>query len=346
MLDLIYHSFGHTITIVVFVLSMMLLIEYLTVQTQDKIFTKIKKNNVSQILLAALLGVIPGCLGTFIAVSLYTHKIIKFPALVTVLIATSGDEAFVMFGEIPKQALFLNLILFVVSILIGFILLLFFKDKTYMKLNENMLHSHKTPDCSCFDKKMFIKDWQNLSFERALLVGFTTLILLFFLVKLMNGESSFEVITFIVVLLFTLFVVTTVPEHFLKEHFWKHVLKKHFLRIFLWVLGTILFIDIILPYLNISQQSFAPIAEKYFFLILLIAVAVGIIPESGPNLVFIFLFSQGYIPMSILMANSVSQDGHGSLPLLAESRKSFFIAKSINVIVGLLVGIAGFIFNF
>lgn len=346
MFNSIVHSFVHSITIVVFVLSMMLLIEYLTVRTHNSFLTKIKTNNVSQILLAALLGVIPGCLGTFFAVSLYSHKIIKFPALVTVLIATSGDEAFVMLGEIPKQALLLNLILFVVSILIGLILLLFFKDKTYMKLDENMLHSHNVPDCVCFDKKQFIKDWKNLSFERALLVGFTTLAWLFFIVKLVNGEVSFEVVTFNVVLALTLFIIITVPEHFLKEHFWKHVLKKHFLRIFLWVFGTILFIEILLPYLNISQQSFAPIAEKYFFLILLIAVSVGIIPESGPNLVFIFLFSQGYIPMSILMANSVSQDGHGSLPLLAESRKSFFIAKGINVLVGLLVGIAGFIFNF
>ncbi|MCK5368493.1 MAG: hypothetical protein KAQ62_08065, partial [Cyclobacteriaceae bacterium] len=79
---------------------------------------------------------------------------------------------------------------------------------------------------------------------------------------------------------------------------------------------------------------------------LIVAVLVGIIPESGPHLIFVTLFAQGTIPISILLASSVSQDGHGMLPLLAESKKGFFAVKLVNIIVALLTGIIGYLLGF
>jgi len=71
---------------------------------------------------------------------------------------------------------------------------------------------------------------------------------------------------------------------------------------------------------------------------------VGIIPESGPHIIFITLYAQGIIPFGTLLANSIVQDGHGALPLLAESRKAFIKMKLINLTVGLVAGLAYFIF--
>ena len=286
-------------------------------------------------------------LGNFFAVSLYSHKVINFPALVTVLIATSGDEAFVMLGEIPREALLLNLILFIVAIAVGFILTLFMKDKNYTVLENNMLHKHDMPQCFCFSRSQLKKDWSNLSFERSLLLFFISLILAFIIYTgIKSNEWGFENITMIIILFIVLFIVITVPEHFLSEHLWKHTIKKHLLKIFLWTLGAILIINLFLPFFNITQEAFEPIAQNYYLLILLVALLVGIIPESGPNMVFIFLFAQGFIPLSILMANSIVQDGHGSLPLLAESRKSFFYSKGINLFIGLIAGIVGYFVGF
>jgi len=76
-----------------------------------------------------------------------------------------------------------------------------------------------------------------------------------------------------------------------------------------------------------------------------VALLVGLIPESGPHMVFISLFMAGTIPFSILLANSIVQDGHGGLPLLAESKRSFLYMKIINIIVGLIVGIIGIYFG-
>ena len=71
---------------------------------------------------------------------------------------------------------------------------------------------------------------------------------------------------------------------------------------------------------------------------MLIAGLLGMIPESGPHMVFVTLFAGGYLPFGILLASSIVQDGHGALPLLAESQKSFILAKVINLVIGLAVG--------
>ena len=75
-------------------------------------------------------------------------------------------------------------------------------------------------------------------------------------------------------------------------------------------------------------------------LMILLAALVGIIPESGPHLVFVTLYASGIVPLPVLLASCISQDGHASLPLLAESKKDFLLAKSVNLIVAIAVGFA------
>jgi len=77
-----------------------------------------------------------------------------------------------------------------------------------------------------------------------------------------------------------------------------------------------------------------------------LAILIGIIPESGPHIVFISLFINGTIPFSILLANSIVQEGHAGLPLLAESKRGFLWMKAISVTVGLIVGLLGYFAGF
>ncbi len=81
-------------------------------------------------------------------------------------------------------------------------------------------------------------------------------------------------------------------------------------------------------------------------LVLLLAVAIGVIPESGPHLIFVTLFAAGTIPFSILLASSISQDGHGMLLLFAESKRSFLSVKIVNIIVAFVVGGMGYLIGY
>jgi hypothetical protein len=148
-------------------------------------------------------------------------------------------------------------------------------------------------------------------------------------------------ILFLFVALCAFAMALATDEHFLKEHIVKHVVYRHLLRVFLWTFGSLLFIYILGLFVKYDEWM----SENQFFM-LLIALTIGIIPESGPHIVFISLFIQGNIPFSILLANSIVQNGHSGLPLLAESKKSFVKIKLIGIAIGLIVGIAGFWIGF
>jgi hypothetical protein len=79
---------------------------------------------------------------------------------------------------------------------------------------------------------------------------------------------------------------------------------------------------------------------------LVLALLIGIIPQSGPHIIFVTLFASGAIPFSVLMANSIVQDGHGAIPLLAESPRSFITMKAIKLGIGIIAGSAGLILGF
>lgn len=328
----------HTIMITGFVLVMMLVMEYITVQTHGNWTKPLQRSTWLQIILAALLGILPGCLGAFVAVSLYAHQIFNFAALVTVMIATSGDEAFVMFSMIPGKAFMIMGVLLGVSIITGLILNAFMKNKTLMVLPDNYLKVHDRPTCVCFKKAFIVPQLKDITFQRALLLTIGVIFLVFLLTGGIGPPVwNWKRVVFLIVALIALFIVTTVPDHFIDEHLWEHIIKKHLPRIFLWTFGAFLVIHYIENFLDIKQWI-----QDNYLVMLAVALLVGLIPESGPHIVFITLFVGGHIPLSILLANSISQDGHGSIPLLAESRRSFLAMKGVNMGIGLIVGLGSY----
>jgi hypothetical protein len=131
-----------------------------------------------------------------------------------------------------------------------------------------------------------------------------------------------------------LIVLIFASDHFVEDHLWNHVVKKHLPTIFAWTFGVLLVLGIGLQYVDIDKW----ISDNTVLMILL-ATAIGIIPESGPHMIFVTLFAAGVVPLPVLLASSISQDGHASIPLLAESKKSFLWAKLINCAVAIAAGL-------
>ena len=340
-LSAIFQIFTKTIMITGFVLMMMLVIDYLNVQTKGVWNKKLQEKPFLQIIFAAFLGIIPGCLGAFTVVSLFTHRVIGFAALVTAMISTFGDEAFVMFAMMPEKAFLLSLIVFVIAIVTGLLILLFSKFLSRNKESAFGFEYHdKEEKCNCFPKGKLVEQLKTMGLERTLLILGLLLFTFFIAIGRLGGTQwDWKRITFLIGGLSVLFIAFTVPEHFIKEHLWGHVIKKHLPRIFLWTFGAFVLIHLLETQLDVEQWI-----SNNVLLMLLIAVLIGIIPESGPHLIFLTLFVNGSIPFSILIASSIVQDGHGALPLLAESRKSFIYMKAINIVVGFAVGFIGLSF--
>jgi len=346
-------------TITLFVLSMMLIIEYFNVFSKGVWGNKLKTSTWKQILLAAVLGAIPGCLGAYTAVSLYIHNVIGTAALATAMIATSGDEAFFMFSIIPDKALLLTVVIFFIAIASGFIVSIFIKkeDKIINYPDKHLEVHNNEVDCFCYKPKDIISNFKNITTLRIVLIAVLGGALAFILFVAGHGhDEHIELlampnmehahpewirITFIIVMSISLIMIITVNDHFITDHIKNHIIKKHFIRIFLWTFFTLLILHFVNQYIDIEK-----IIGDNIYVVLIVAVLIGIIPESGPHLFFLLLFASGSLPFSILLANSIVQDGHGSLPLLAETRKGFFIIKAINIAVGLIVGLIGILVGF
>lgn len=359
-----------TLIITTFVMGMMMVIEYVNIQTRGMWSERIQHSPFMQIILGSLMGIIPGCLGSYTMVSLYVHRVVMFPALVATMIATSGDEAFLMFSIIPGTALKLNIILFLVAIVAGFIIHFTVKNRFIgLKGHVELPLHERDEECAPVRPSTLVENFKNISFTRALLIaGILGLLFMLFtgiidgshhLNTLMGGETEIHShshaghdhshdhghdhseadwirISLIGLFVILLFIVSIAQEHFLHEHIWHHIIKKHFYKIFLWTLGVLIAIYFVNQYVNLSGWITANL-----WIVLGLALLIGIIPESGPHYIFVMLFAQGALPFSILLASSIVQDGHGTLPLLAESQKSFVAVKIANMLVAFIVGGAG-----
>ena len=383
------------------VVVMMMMIESLNIESKGIFFKGLRKTKVGQVVIASLLGSIPGCMGGFATVSLYTHRMLSFGALVAMMIASSGDEAFVMLAMIPDQALILFAVLFVLAIVVGII-----TDKVYDRIHAKKcgLHDHEEcgvkTDCGGYEihehekhenehkKRHF--GWKRIS----MLVG-----LALFIAALGTGrlghdhsahaghdhaamtcddhnhghshdhchidngchiddgrhiddnchfdqakrvEKSIDLLNedwmnvlFAGLSVIMLVVLIFASDHFVEGHLWNHIIRKHLPTIFAWTSGVLLVLGILMHYIDINDW----ISDNTALMILL-ATLIGIIPESGPHMIFVTLFAAGVVPFPVLLASSISQDGHAGIPLLAESKKSFAWAKLINCLVALAAGYA------
>jgi hypothetical protein len=152
-------------------------------------------------------------------------------------------------------------------------------------------------------------------------------------------------VTLLVLGLVSLFIVSTVPDHFLEEHLWRHIARKHVPRIFAWTLGALVVIFIITGPLEKESFHEGIIGPEARWVALVLACLVGLIPESGPHLVFVLAYAHGAIPLGVLLASCIVQDGHGMLPVLADSRRVFLGIKALKLVLGLVVGGAALLMN-
>ena len=140
----------NSILITGLVLIMMLMIEYFNIHSHGKWFKRIQDSKIKQIFLGSLLGLVPGCIGGFATVSLYTHRLLSIGALVAMMISSSGDEAFVIMAMMPKEAVVLFAILFAISIITGLVTdyIIFRKPQNDLcpddfEIHDTDTHSHE-----------------------------------------------------------------------------------------------------------------------------------------------------------------------------------------------------------
>lgn len=326
----------------IFVFTMMLIIDYFNVFTKGKMQEAVRGGMLRQYIVASFLGSTPGCLGAFMNVSFYVHGLISFGAIVGGMIATSGDEAFVMLTLFPQDAVLLFGLLFILGIAAAWLsdkVAFFLKIVPCQECTLQKVHyGEETP---CF-KPAVLKQFPRFSLPRNIILIFLILALLLTGLGIIGPQIwNWERVTLFLLLVVTIFIVSTVSDHYLKEHIWTHLIRKHIWKIFLWTFFALLIMEISFQYWNL--EGF--VTENMGW-ILLISALIGIIPEAGPHIVFVMMYSSGLIPFSILLTSSIVQDGHGMLPLLSYTIKDSVYIKLFNFVFGLAIGSLFFMLGF
>lgn len=412
MLHLLTDTLRNSVLITGIVIIMMMMIESFNIESHGRLFSKVKGSSLRQVILASVLGSIPGCIGGFATVSLYSRRLLSFGALTAMMIASSGDEAFVMLAMMPDRALWIFAILFAVAVFSGVAidritktchpeqsanchpersegsaedanpdssLPLRMTSQPFRMTTPQTGTTTQLPGMTAPQTEMTAKgkegpmaekdgtkpeperqtdpaekpagqdtERRSLTWRRIVL----TAVIILFAVALAAGwmEHDHAVpetgkirldllsewwmnLIFAILCIVMLIILCFRSDRFIKETLWHHVLRKHLPNIFAWTFGVLLLIGILSEYIDLDRW-----VSDNTALMILLAVAIGIIPESGPHLIFVTMYASGIVPLPVLLASSISQDGHSSLPLLAEDKRSFVYAKLLNCIIALIVG--------
>lgn len=296
-----------SLKITAFVFVMMLLTDLLNVKTAGAVGRLLRGGRWRQYVLASFLGATPGCFGAFLAAYLYAHGFLSFGAIVAAMVATSGDESFVMLQAFPARAVLLHVLLFLLGIGAGWasdglVPLLRLRRAEACPLSE--------PCAACPGSKA--REQPSPLAVEPVEVG---------------GEIG----------------RTHDPEgveeeggfwHFLKEHLLGHIVRRHLWRIFLWT-----FVALLVVKFTVKEGPLSAFVKGHMgWTLLPIAALVGLAPESGPHMIFVFLYRDGLAPFSVLLTSSIVQDGHGMLPLFGFCPKDAVLVKAFNFALGLAVG--------
>jgi hypothetical protein len=342
--------FKQSLMISFFVFVMMLLVDFVDTISKKRISDILKGGRWRQYTLASFFGSTPGCLGAFMNVSLYAHGLISFGAIVGGMIATSGDEAFVMLAQFPSTALVLFGLLFVSGIVFAWI-----SDKAVKILRitpcescldaqcehcESGMDNHE-PMGNIFRPVNILENFRSFSFTRFLLLMLIVAFMLLVFTGIIGPSIwDWKRSTFMALSLGSLYIAVIASEHYMHYHIWDHIIKKHLFRVFLWTFGALFFVHWGLSFWNLEF-----FIREHMMWVLLLGALIGVVPESGPHLIFVMMYAQGLVPFSVLFTASFVQDGHGMLPLLSYSIKDSILIKAFNLVFGIAIGATLFTFG-
>ena len=271
---MLFPVFLETLKILALVFLIMVAVEFVEVRFGKGLRRSLGTAGLRQYAVASGLGVVPGCVTAFLVVSLYKAGLVGFGALAAVMLATAGDEAFIMLAVMPRISLVIFALCFVVGVIgAGG------ADLLVRRLRLRL--------CQACGAEIHTEEQTRLSWS-----------------------------------------------HFLRGHIYGHIVRRHLLPLFLWLFLTLIVLRVAAEHIDLPA-----VLPDSAFLLVLLAALIGLVPESGPHVVFVLLFAEGLIPFSVLAASSIAQDGHGVLPLLAYAPKDVAYVKAYTSAVGLAVGL-------
>ncbi|MDR1792033.1 MAG: putative manganese transporter [Bacteroidales bacterium] len=363
MINNILNVIPSALSIVLLITMMMILTEFINLKINNSRWLNKPLHPLIQVVIASLIGLLPGCAGIFVVASLFIHRKVLLPALWAACVTSFGDEVFFMWSLIPAQTVYIVFILFLLAVSTGWLFYLIPAFNRFLQPKETQCADTFNHHCHNELEKKGVKK----SHTTALKILFCAVLLsfsIFCILGLVTEDGHFahyapisaiseaqmhtaetghhwENIVFAAIALLCATLIAFAKPHFFKEHIVRHILYKHLPKIILWVFLVMLVIAILTQLIDL--QYFISIQQSHYIL-LAIALLVGLIPQSGPHLIILFMYLNGWVPFSVLLANTIVQEGHGGLVLLAFDAKKYAWIKIAKFAIAAVIGFCGIYF--
>ena len=305
------------------------------------ILDKTKKYHV---VMASLLGALPGCGGAIVVVTQYIQGRISFGSLVAVLTATMGDAAFLLLAAEPFTGLFIFGLGAFVGTISGYIVdqidgVNYLQGDSKIKVEFEKVSKNFVSKFNIFWTLIFIPGFviglfvafqqdidQLLAIPDGLSVvhsiGAAGAILCIFMWSL-NPLSDFQCSTDRTRNLLSRVVDTT---NFVTT----------------WVICGFLTFEIFMYFTEYNLKTFF---EIWLPFVPLMAILMGFLPGCGPQIVVTTFYLNGFIPLSAEIGNAISNDGDALFPAIALAPKAAIIATLYSAVPAIIFAY-GYMFIF
>jgi hypothetical protein len=305
------------------------------------ILDKTKKYHV---VMASLLGALPGCGGAIVVVTQYIQGRISFGSLVAVLTATMGDAAFLLLAAEPFTGLFIFGLGAFVGTISGYIVdqihgVNYLQGDSKIKVEFEKVSKNFVSKFNIFWTLIFIPSFVIglfLAFQQDIdqllaipddlsvvhSIGAAGAILCIFMWSL-NPLSDFQCSTDRSRNLLSRVVDTT---NFVTT----------------WVICGFLTFEIFMYFTEYNLKTFF---EIWLPFVPLMAIFMGFLPGCGPQIVVTTFYLNGIIPLSSEIGNAISNDGDALFPAIALAPKAAIIATLYSAVPAIIFAY-GYMFIF
>ncbi|WP_041942681.1 putative manganese transporter [Vibrio furnissii] len=300
-----------------------------------------------QVLIASLLGALPGCGGAIVVTTQFVSGKVGFGSLVAVLTATMGDAAFLLLASQPLTGLGVIGVGIVTGCVTGLVVNALHRDDFMRpkqeKLPESLPHAPETPLAqTALNLQGTFWKWLLVP---ASLVAFAQSFQIDINAQLGFPELTIEwlgaLLAVVSMLLWALTRELDTYQDAVSEDCktrQAHPLQKaaqdtNFVSA--WVILAFLAFELAHHFTGweVSQEW-----QHWGVWMPAVGILVGMLPGCGPQILITSLYLAGSVPLSTQLSNAISNDGDALFPAIALAPKAALFATLYTAIPAIVVG--------
>ena len=299
-----------------------------------------------QVPIAAALGALPGCGGAIIVVTNYVSGRLSFGAVMATLTATMGDAAFLLIAKEPVTGMLIMAIGLVVGIISGYVVD-FIHGKDFLRPNNDKAHD-EAPSTAREEAPHFVNHLWLIAIIPGIIIGGFGAFQIDLDPVFANQLTDQPITLFGFMAGLLCFAMWLLPRFLPKQK--QSAPSSAILRQTIadtnfvtgWVIIAFLIFEVSL---FVTGYELTQLFDGLAIWVPLMAVAIGLLPGCGPQVLVTSLYLAGIVPLSAQIGNAISNDGDALFPAIALAPKAALVATIYSTIPALLLAYGWYFYH-